>query len=101
MAALIPSRCLRIVRPALTNSGMRLRLRAGAPAIQQTPDGVGAQVAGEDRAQSLFQLVRAPEEPAGSFQLSQCLGLCLGEVRRILEQNPAGTLEGLRDRLVR
>jgi hypothetical protein len=80
---------------------MRLRLRAGAPAIQQTPDGVGVEVAGEDRAQGLCQLVCAPEDPAGSIDLGQGLGLRFGEVARIFQERPAGALEGLRDELVR
>jgi hypothetical protein len=83
IAASMPSRCLRIVRAALTNPGMRLRC---ARELQQFVDGGGVEVAGEHRAQGFLELVGPPQDPAGAFDLGQCLGLVACEGVGVLQQ---------------
>jgi hypothetical protein len=59
------------------------------------------EVAGEDRAQGLLELVGPPQNPAGSLDLGQRLGLGVGELVGVSQQRPAGALERLGEALVR
>jgi hypothetical protein len=64
MAARIPSRCLRMLRLALTNGCQSGAGHAGASAVEQLGLLVVGRSAGEDGPQVFFALVGAPQGPA-------------------------------------
>ena len=95
IAARIPSRCLRIVLPRLTNGSSRLRARRMSSRSIRSVDVLEREAGLEDAADGFLERVGAPDFAAGGLQPGERGGLLFAEVLGSLQKDQRASLKRL------